>query len=52
MSDVIQEMGKHVPDSFFWLKIFLAANMTEPSLNYSAAIQTISFFSQRSMAHP
>jgi len=51
MSDIIKKMGDHVPECFFRLGIFLAANMTIPSHHRGAAIQTISFLSQGSVTH-
>ena len=51
MGDVVQKMGEHMPESFLWLCVFLSTNLTVPPLHYRAAIQTIIFFSKRSMTH-
>src|SRR5690606_19757215 len=51
MSDVIKEMGDHVPERFLWHHIFLSAGMAVASLHYRAAVQAILFSSFRDMGH-
>ena len=45
MSKVIKKMDDHMPESFFRLHIFLAANMAVSPLHCRAAVEAILFFS-------
>ena len=45
MSDIIKEMSEHVPESFFWLNILLAADMAKTPLNGRSAVKAVLFFS-------
>lgn len=40
MRYIIRKMRYQVPEAFFWLNIFLPANMTIPSVNFGVTIQT------------
>ena len=45
MGNIIKEMGNHVPESFFWNYIFLAAMLAVTPLDNGATIQAILLFS-------
>ena len=49
MCNIIKKMSDHVPESFFWFHILLAANMAIFTLYSGAAVQAILFFSLRDM---
>ena len=51
MSDVVEKMSEHVPESFMRLHIFLAAIMTIPALYHGTAIKAVFLRSQRCVAH-
>jgi hypothetical protein len=43
MGEIIKEMGNQMPETFFRLQVFLAANMTITANNFSPTIQTVFF---------
>ena len=49
VGDIIKKMSEHMPESFFWHYILLAAFMTIMPLYYGAAVQAILLFSLRDM---
>ena len=51
MCDVIKKMSDHMPESFLWLHILLAAYMAVFTLHRSATVQAILFFSLGVMRH-
>ena len=51
MCDVIKKVSEHVPESFFWLYIFLATDMTKTTLNGGSAVKTILLLSFWYMGH-
>ena len=45
VGEIVEEMRYEMPDTFFRLKIFLAANVTIPTNHFSPTIQTVLFLS-------
>ena len=45
MRDIIHEMGHHMPESFLWHHIFLAALMAIAALDNGTAVETVFLFS-------
>jgi len=51
MGDIVKKMDNKIPEVFTGHFIFLPANMTITAMDNGSAIQTIIFFSFRTMGH-
>ena len=51
MRNIIKEMSDHMPESFLWLNVLLAAFLAIMTLDDRSAIQTVFFLSLWRMTH-